>query len=501
MRVSVIVQITNIYISMCLFLLSVRSDAMVVLPWCSAVAGTAVYRTISTTFPSFTFRSVTPLSSRPSMLSNYRRLLLISRMQLRSTSSDHPRKAVEANTLAKDDLLSTNATGTDDMSYRRSLLHEKLLELDCFADESDVLNFEYVVQQSMIDPTSSIFVTTEINDDADKNNEINRISGIQTYGKSTIKTCQTFYYPKQNTVHGLQHPPTRESQVVTMKIAAARTARQIEFLYQRHKAQQTQWIRNHDSLLQPTTNATTASTESEDSSTCSGKTIRKYYPFVVVLDNLRSAQNVGSIYRTADATKCQQVITIGITPNPCTGNGIHKVQKASLGAELYVPTQHFSNATMALQYIHRTFPSYQIICVETTSESIPYTDVHYKGLPISDGTTNNEEGMVFIFGNEVTGVDVSFYLSQINKLNHLSHSLSDNDEDLSADDDSMAMLQDQQSSQPITTEPTKKVLCMIEIPMYGTKNSLNVAVCVSIILYEMIRQCNIVERVVAETEI
>ena len=446
-------------------------------------------------------------------------------MQLHSTS-----------TILTENYRTNSTIVSDDMTYRKSLLHHKLLELDCFTDETDVLNFEYVVQQSMIDPTTSIFVPTTENHTtgtaaaaaADDNYSTNnKINGVQKFGKSTIKTCQTFYYPKTTTKSGppppqQQQPP--ESQIVTLTIAAARTARQIEFLYQRHKAQQTQWIRNHDIQSQPTTAATSISQHnvSDDTTTsiCSDQTLvpirKKYYPFVVVLDSLRSAQNVGSIYRTADATSCQQVITIGITPNPCTGNGLHKVQKSSLGAELYVPTQHFSNATMALQYIDHTYPSYQIVCVETTSESIPYTDLRYNtGTDTSDGAScrnDDANGMVFIFGNEVTGVDVSFYLSQMTKLNQPSYSMMrmhdgsrnedltiatiDNDDELKAN----ALLQKSSPStsslllqSPLTTtstEPTKKSLRLIEIPMYGTKNSLNVAVCVSIILYEMIRQYN-----------
>ena len=428
------------------------------------------------------------------------------------------------NTLKEENPKSTGNT-TDDMTYRKYLLHEKLLELDCFADETDVLNFEYVVQQSMIDPTLSIFVPTP-NDDDDKynynnndyetNNNNNRITGIQKYGKSSIKTCQTFYYPKRNTntdtSRNIQSSLPPLSERVTLKIAAARTARQIEFLYQRHKAQQTVWIRNHHDDIsqlqqqqqqQPTPETNDAANIRSDNAR---RQIRNYHPFVVVLDNLRSAQNVGSIYRTADATKCQQVITIGITPNPCTGNGIQKVQKSSLGAEMYVPTQHFSNATTALQYIDQTYPSYQIVCVETTSESIPYTELRYENtFQSSDGHKNNDgckNGMVFIFGNEVTGVDVAFYMSQMTKMNHLSSRTHLTDEDQRArihnNDDSMNVLQEI-SQQPqlsperaatTTIEPERRILRMIEIPMYGTKNSLNVAVCVSIILYEMIRQYN-----------
>ena len=500
--------------------LSVRSAALTLLQPSSSVStinaayscktisnGSLVFKVRSTTQPLFS------IGRRPHqfLFYSYHRRIMKNRIQLRASSSDHPGKVIPTESYQ-----STTSVTDDgnDISHRKSLLHEKLLELDCFVDEADLLNFEYVVQQSMIDPTLPIYLPLQ-NADNDINGETihNGISGMQKYGKSTIKTCQTFYYPKTN--------GTRKSHTdVTWKIAAARTARQIQFLYQRHKAQQTQWIRNHDILPPPPSsvaqnsasdsNSITVFDDTTISSDSSSVPRSKYHPFVVVLDNLRSAQNVGSIYRTADATKCQNVITIGITPNPGNGNGIHKVQKSSLGAELYVPTRHFLNATMALQYIYHAYPSYQIICVETTSESIPYTELHFEGRQDGGNSKHDGDGMVFIFGNEVTGVDVSLYMSQIAKWNKLSSPTCDSDNNMCGtkdhDDDSSppsTTLTSISQLEPIITVPKQKILRVIEIPMYGTKNSLNVAVCVSIILYEMIRQYNtmssFIERAIDET--
>ena len=421
-------------------------------------------------------------------------------MQLMSSSCDHPGNTTDNDS---EGYVTTGSTaGTfDDLSYRKILLHEKLLELDCFVDETDVSNFEYVVQQSLIDPTASILLPTQQDnnasiDDDDANN--NRISGMQKYGKSAIKTCQTFYCPKSNMSTDLNTGSTKPQQQhhLTMQIAAARTARQIEFLYQRHKAQQTPWIRNHDipskTTMSPALPSTSGSSVMGDDSTATTHSDRTYFRFIVVLDNLRSAQNVGSIYRTADATKCQQVITIGITPNPCNGNGIHKIQKSSLGAELFVPTQHFSNATTALQYICRTYPTYRIVCVETTSESIPYTDLRFHASGSDGRSSGDKHGIVFIFGNEVTGVDVSFYLSHITKMkpSFERNAMMDADSDNSSTKEPHSLPSSIPLQQIPPTQHTtlQNELQMIEIPMYGTKNSLNVAVCVSIILYEMIRQ-------------
>ncbi len=420
-------------------------------------------------------------------------------MKLMSSSSDHPGSTTDI--IHHDDANGyiTSTTGMlDDWTHRKTLLHQKLLELDCFIDEKDVLHFEYVVQQSLIDPTSSILVPTQAQEDNNANiDDSNRISGMQKYGKSAIKTCQTFYYPKSNrntnqNTGGTEPPP----HPLTLQIAATRTARQIEFLYQRHKAQQTPWIRNHDfpsnTTIPPALSSATTGSSTVTDNDATAHSDRTYFPFIVVLDNVRSAQNVGSIYRTADATKCQQVITIGITPNPCNGNGVHKIQKASLGAELFVPTQHFPNATTALQYICRTYPTYQIVCVETTLESIPYTELRFHANGRDGPSSGDKHGIVFIFGNEVTGVDVSFYLTQITKMNPSFHrnEKMDADHDTSSTNEPHSLPSSIAPQQLPPTQHTtpQKVLQMIEIPMYGTKNSLNVAVCVSIILYEMIRQ-------------
>jgi 23S rRNA (guanosine2251-2'-O)-methyltransferase len=317
--------------------------------------------------------------------------------------------------------------------YRRNVLRQKLLLLDCFTEE-DVLEFDSIVKQSTMDPTASSSTVHH------------------KFGKSTIKTCQTFYYPKNEGTQNRHNDPE------WIHIAASRTARQIEFLYLRHKAQQTQWIRNHDSPMQVTTQIDTNISLIQDNSYSTPSQqqnkSRDHYPFIVVLDNLRSAQNVGSIYRTADATKCQQIITVGITPNPVNGNGVNKIHKSALGAELLVPSQHFHNASLALQYMYHTYPNYQLLLVETTSRSVLYTDYQYAITQV--GSENiDQHGIILVFGNEVTGVDVSFYLNSKEYIDRTN---------------------------------------IIEIPMYGQKNSLNVAVCVSIILYEMIRQFNLIKQ-------
>ena len=83
--------------------------------------------------------------------------------------------------------------------------------------------------------------------------------------------------------------------------------------------------------------------------------------------------------------------------------------------------------------MRQTIPSYQIFGMETTSRSECYSNVTY----------SRDDGVVLVVGNEVTGVD---------------------------------------------TEILKDLDRIIEIPMYGAKNSLNVAACVPVVLYEVLRQ-------------
>jgi 23S rRNA (guanosine2251-2'-O)-methyltransferase len=235
------------------------------------------------------------------------------------------------------------------------------------------------------------------------------------FGRSAIRTCLSFYYPKKDsTAEKFANDPFQ------LEAAGARTARQIEFLSKRHVSHQTEWIRHHDSPDQD-----------------SGAAVlprQKRFPLILLLDNLRSAHNVGSLFRTADAAGCAQVITVGITPHPF-GNGAEKLRKSALGAELTVPSRHFATMNDALDYLKAGNPheQFQLVGMETTAQSVIYTNLDYVAA----------RGVVLVLGNEVTGVDA-------NAMSRLD--------------------------------------AIVEIPMFGTKNSLNVAACAPIVLYEIVRQ-------------
>ena len=145
----------------------------------------------------------------------------------------------------------------------------------------------------------------------------------------------------------------------------------------------------------------------------------------VILDSIRSAFNVGSIFRTCEAAAVRHLYLCGITahpPNP-------KVLKTSLGSEETLPWKHFLSTAEAVETVQQRGVS--VFAVELTDRSTPYTEIDYP------------EQTALIFGHEVSGVSVQ-----------------------------ILEMSDQ----------------VIEIPMLGRKNSLNVATSVGVILFELLRQ-------------
>ena len=145
---------------------------------------------------------------------------------------------------------------------------------------------------------------------------------------------------------------------------------------------------------------------------------------VLVLDNIRSAHNVGSAFRTGDAFRAERVYLCGICATPPSAE-IHKV---ALGAEQSVPWEH-ADDTLALVRRLRA-EGWTVVCAEQTEHAVPLQDFR------------REPGRRYalVFGNEVDGV-----------------------------------------RQDVVDEAD---LC-VEIPQYGTKHSLNVSVSVGIVLWQI----------------
>ncbi len=113
---------------------------------------------------------------------------------------------------------------------------------------------------------------------------------------------------------------------------------------------------------------------------------------IIVLDNIRSVHNVGSIFRTADAANVDMIHLCGYTPQPIDRFGRMRkdFNKVSLGAEKTVKWKHFENTLDALKELKEN--NFTIIAIEQAENS---TD--YKKVEASDKTA-------FVFGNEPSGI-------------------------------------------------------------------------------------------------
>ena len=151
---------------------------------------------------------------------------------------------------------------------------------------------------------------------------------------------------------------------------------------------------------------------------------QKKNEIILVADNIRSALNIGSLFRTADAFNLQELICVGISATPP-----HKeINKTAIGATLSVEWSHMEDI---LPYLNsKKKEGYKVVSNEQTTES--------KLLKEVDNTIGKK--LIVIMGNEVSGV--------------------------------------QQDIIDVSDE-------VVEIAQYGTKHSLNVTVCAGIVLWHL----------------
>ena len=147
-------------------------------------------------------------------------------------------------------------------------------------------------------------------------------------------------------------------------------------------------------------------------------------PVIILLDDVRSLHNVGSAFRTADAFRMEKIYLAGITGQPPH----REIQKTALGATESVAWEYAESGSKIIQQLKSA--GYSIIIIEQTSQSI--------ALQNFDPDPNKKYCLVF--GNEVDGVS-----EDIIELADLA----------------------------------------IEIPQSGTKHSLNISVCVGIVMWEI----------------
>ena len=120
--------------------------------------------------------------------------------------------------------------------------------------------------------------------------------------------------------------------------------------------------------------------------------MKKVVKAILVLENIRSAQNVGALFRTADAAGISKLYLVGYTPDPVDrfDRPRSDVAKAALGAEKTIPWEHTKTISPLLKKLKKE--GFQIISIEQSSTSVDYKKVKTKNT------------VAFILGNEVDGV-------------------------------------------------------------------------------------------------
>lgn len=149
-------------------------------------------------------------------------------------------------------------------------------------------------------------------------------------------------------------------------------------------------------------------------------------PLIIVLDNVRSQNNIGSIFRTSDAFRVQEIHLCGITACPPSA----EMHKTALGATDSVTWKYFADTAESLKYLQDS--GYYIYGAEQTTGSISLHDTRF-----------NLRRSALVLGNEVNGIS-----------------------------DQVLDMIDQ----------------FIEVPQFGTKHSINVSVCAGICIWEISKQ-------------
>ena len=148
-------------------------------------------------------------------------------------------------------------------------------------------------------------------------------------------------------------------------------------------------------------------------------------PVTVVVDNVRSLYNVGSIFRTSDGVLLERLILAGFTPTPPR----REIEKTALGATQSVPWEYVKDPGEAIRTLKRA--GLKACCLELTDSIVPYYTILPADFPLC-----------LVIGNEITGVSK----------------------------DALAECE-----------------IALEIPQYGIKQSLNVAVAYGIAIFELNR--------------
>lgn len=149
-------------------------------------------------------------------------------------------------------------------------------------------------------------------------------------------------------------------------------------------------------------------------------------PFIVILDNVRSLNNIGSVFRTSDAFLVESIFLCGITATPPHPD----IHKTALGAEDSVLWKYFENTVDAVEYLQRN--GYVVYAIEQVNNSISLENIEL----------DKNKKYAVVLGNEVKGVQ---------------------------------------------QEVVDKCDGCIEIPQFGTKHSLNVSVTAGLVIWDFFK--------------
>lgn len=150
------------------------------------------------------------------------------------------------------------------------------------------------------------------------------------------------------------------------------------------------------------------------------------WPIIVILDNVRSMLNVGSLFRSCDAFNVQHLYLCGITPLPPHRD----ITKTALGAELAVKWTHRNDVEELIMELRKK--GWKVFGIEQTSTAIP----------LQDWTMKKTDKVVLVFGHEVDGV---------------------------------------------SDKAIRNCDGFLEIPQFGTKHSINVSVCGGVVLWQAVQ--------------
>ena len=253
----------------------------------------------------------------------------------------------------------------------------------------------------------------------------------EKFGTAAIRTYNSYLLPKSIGAMAVADSPTR-SRVV---------ANNISFLHREYRANQERWLINVDRNRRGGDDHHTNDDDINDKQLCNSRSDNNKHPITVILDNVRSARNVGNILRLAEAAQIESVHLCGMTPRPPHP----KVLKTALGAAEYVSlggtNEHGDDEqsipTTTLQTVlNLKAKNYKVLGVETTENATIYWDNE-----IQDN--EDDRPIAFVFGNELIGVDVE------------------------------------------VLQECEGIICL---PTYGIKNSLNIATCAGIVVWDRLRR-------------